>query len=36
MSNGSVFVRALLAQFNDVVVRSTQPIVIELIGSAGL
>jgi len=27
---------ALLAQFTDVVVRSTQPIVIELIDSAGL
>ena len=32
----SAFVIALLAQFTDVVVRSTQPIVIELIGSAGL
>lgn len=30
----SAFVIALLAQFIDVVVRSTEPIVIELIGGA--
>ncbi len=30
----SAFVIALLAQFSDVVVRSTEPIVVELIGGA--